>query len=222
MKNEKLKKLLSKTALWIMVALVGLLIIIVTYILVCNAQGRTANLFGRYIFKVATSSMEPSIHQGDYIIIESVDTKDLKVGDVICFYSLDEEIYDMPNTHRIVSITEKGFVTKGDSNLVTDKTYVPPERVIGKYTGKSRFLRFVNSFKDLRKLLLVFGILPVAVMSVYESCTVIKLGTECRKERNKRLSEEKEKLFREAVEKQKEILRREGFSPDENNDNKEA
>lgn len=222
MKNNKLTRLLPKIALWILIALVGFLIMTVTYVLVCNAQGKSANLFGRYIFKVVTGSMEPSIHEGDFVIIESVDTNKLKVGDVICFYSLDEEIYDMPNTHRIVDVTDKGFVTKGDANLVPDQTPVTADRVIGKYTGKSKFLRFVNSFKDLRKLLLLFGILPVAVMAVYEACTVIKLGAECKKEREKKLLEEKEKLFREAVEKQKEILQKEGFFSDEKMENKEA
>ncbi|MGN0595693.1 MAG: signal peptidase I, partial [Hominimerdicola sp.] len=129
--------------------------------MITNMKGRVANLFGKSILKVISDSMTPTIYAGDYILVEKIPCDELKEGDIITFYSEDESIYGMPNTHRIVSINDDGsFITKGDANSVTDETTVTPDRLIGKYSRKLRFFRWLNSFKSVKKLVFM-GIIIV-------------------------------------------------------------
>ena len=131
----------------ILAAALTALVALTVYIMVCNMRGEVAGVFGVSVVKVVTGSMEPSIHAGDYIVLKQTDPDELRVGDVICFYSRDSAIYGKPNTHRIVSVLDDGsFVTKGDANPISDSVTVPPETIIGKYDGKVGFLRWIDSF----------------------------------------------------------------------------
>lgn len=156
--------------------------------------------------------MEPSIHEGDYVIIKSVDTDKLKTGDIITFYSEDSEIYGMLNTHRIVGVNENGeFITKGDANTYEDGTAVKKENVVGIYSGKSAFLKWINSFASGKKLLMVAVIIPMLCISVYEVITIRRIRLESRDSSQEDADEEKEKLIREAIEKEKQKLYEENY-----------
>lgn len=209
------KKAVSKALGIALTAVTVLLMAAVIYIMVCNMQGKTASFFGTGIMKVVTGSMEPSIHEGDYIIVKKTDTDALKEGDIICFYSQDSDIYGRPNTHRIIEIADDGsFVTKGDANQSADEQTVSPDSVIGRYEGKSRLLRWINSFADGKKLLMLLVIIPMTAMAVYEALTVARLGAQCAAEKQEKLAQEKERLFREAVEREKQRLAEEGLPED--------
>ena len=197
-----------KTALKIIFTLlfVGVLACVI-YVMVCNTQGKVANIFGRSIMKVVTGSMEPSIHTGDYILIKKTDTSTLKVGDVICFYSEDESIYGMPNTHRIAAVNNDGsFSTKGDANQTEDEVSVSKDRIIGKYDGKIRFLHWLNSFASARKLLMLLVIIPMCLVAVYEVVTITRIKNQSDEDKEKLAQEEKQKLIRDAIEKEKQRL----------------
>jgi signal peptidase len=71
---------------------------------------------------VITGSMEPAVNAGDLVIIRQQSS--YQVGDIVAY----EE--STPVTHRIVQVTEDGFVTKGDANNTTDDE-VAREEVIG-------------------------------------------------------------------------------------------
>ena len=80
-------------------------------------QVRTREEWGNpdLVLKVVSGSMEPSIHEGDYIYIKKTDTDSLKAGDIISFYSQDDSIKGEINTHRISEVLSDGtFVTKGE------------------------------------------------------------------------------------------------------------
>lgn len=189
-----------------------MLLIFVVYVAVCNYQGKPAKVFGRSVAKVLTGSMEPSIHEGDYVIIKSVDTDKLKTGDIITFYSEESEIYGMLNTHRIVGVNENGeFITKGDANTYEDSTATKKENVVGIYSGKSAFLKWINSFASGKKLLMVAVIIPMLCISVYEVITIRRIKLESRDSSQEDADEEKEKLIREAIEKEKQKLYEENY-----------
>lgn len=213
--KNKAYDVVSKISTGILASVLFLMTILTAYVLICNSQGKTASLFGTVIMKVITGSMEPSIHEGDYIIIKKTDVSSLKEGDIICFYSQDEAIYNIPNTHRITGITDKGeFITKGDACTSDDSARVPVDRIIGKYSGKSRFLRWINSFVSVKKLLLIFTFLPLLTITICEAVTVVKLGMKCLSEKEELISQEKERLFREAVEREKKRLAETGLPAD--------
>lgn len=146
--------------------------------------------------------MEPSIHEGDYIYIKRTDTDSLKAGDIISFYSQDDRIKGEINTHRISEVLGDGtFVTKGDANKIEDSVTVQKDSIIGKYYGKLRFFKWLGSFASGKKLLMLLVILPTVCMAVYEVKTIAEIKIYSNRE------EEKEKLMREAVEKEVQRLK---------------
>ena len=106
-------------------AVFAALLSVTVYIMVCGCIGKTASIFGYSVLKVVSGSMEPSIHEGDYIYIKRTDTDSLKAGDIISFYSQDDSIKGEINTHRISEVLSDGtFVTKGDANKTEDSVTV--------------------------------------------------------------------------------------------------
>ena len=180
------------------------------YIMVCGIRGKPAFIGNICILRISTGSMEPSLHVGDFIIVKKNLTDNLQTGDIISFYSEDKEIYGKINTHRIVKKASDGFVTRGDANPTEDSVIVHEERVIGKYTGKIRFLRWLGSFASTRKLLMFAVILPTLALSVYEVVTITKIKNEC--------DEEKKKILREAIDREKELLYKNNYQFNEVNE----
>ena len=167
-------------------AVFAALLSVTVYIMVCGCIGKTASIFGYSVLKVVSGSMEPSIHEGDYIYIK---------GEI--------------NTHRISEVLSDGtFVTKGDANKIEDSVTVQKASIIGKYYGKLRFFKWLGSFASTKKLLILFVIIPTVFMAVYEVKTIaeIKIYSN-REEALKAAEEEKEKLMREAVEKEVQRLK---------------
>ena len=190
----------------------ALMVGFIAYIMVCSAKGKPVNVFGRSLLTVVTGSMEPSLHTGDYIYVKKVPADELEVGDVITFRSEEGEVSGKLVTHRIIEITPEGdFITKGDANTIADSKRIRQDQIIGKYTGKAKFFKWINSFADRRKLLLILVIIPMTLIALYEVRTISKLGETVR-EKQEADSENMEKLMREAIDKEKERLAREEAS----------
>jgi signal peptidase I len=184
----------------------------IAYIMVCSAKGKPVNVFGRSLLTVVTGSMEPSLHTGDYIYVKKVPADELEVGDIITFRSEESDVSGKLVTHRIIEITPEGdFVTKGDANTIADSKRIRQDQIIGKYTGKAKFFKWINSFADRRKLLLILVIIPMTLIALYEVRTISILGETVR-EKQEADSENMEKLMREAIDKEKERLAREEAS----------
>lgn len=155
-KNSSAGRLIGKIGGWAALAAALIAAGLAVYISVCSARGVPAKLFGRSFARVMTGSMSPSISEVDYIIIKSGDLNELKKGDIITFYSEDPTIYGKLNTHRIIGVAEDGsYITKGDANTEADPVTVKRSKIVGKYAGKSRFLRWVNSFASGKKLIMI-------------------------------------------------------------------
>lgn len=207
---KAVKRIVPITAAAVLAAIIALTV----YIMICSASGKVAEVFGISVLKVVSGSMEPSIGEGDYIIVRKTDSGELKAGDIICFYSKDSKIYGMPNTHRIVRILPDGsFVTKGDANKTEDDTAVSADMIIGRYEGKSRFLRLISSFSSVNKLILLVIIIIMSVAAIYEVRTVAKVASLSKKEKERKKEEEKQRLIREAIDKEKEKLKEQGYVP---------
>lgn len=200
--SGKKERKAAKLAGYFAWAIVILLVALSAYILICSINGKAASVFGVSIVKVVSGSMEPSIHEGDYIIIRKIKSSELKAGDIICFYSRDEEIYGMLNTHRIVRILDGGFITKGDANNIEDSAAVAADDIVGKYEGKSRFLGWLDSFSSGKKLLFAAIVIIMSATAVYEVITIAKVSAECKAKK----AAEEEQAVREAIEREKQKL----------------
>lgn len=107
-----------------------------------NVTGMGERLYGGELYRVITSSMEPTYMKGDYIVAKKEDSFDIYVGDVILFYSDDPATMGLPIAHRVKSIynDERGikyYVTAGDAAPHEDENPVVEYEVIGKVIKKS-------------------------------------------------------------------------------------
>ena len=80
-------------------------------------------------FVVLSGSMEPKIETGSLCFInKKVKYEDIEENDNIAFKMSDKTLV----THRVVEITDEGFVTKGDANDVNDGAKVTRNNYVGK------------------------------------------------------------------------------------------
>lgn len=139
-KTKTIWNIVVKVFWYVVWALLGILALLVLWMAFDKfvLGNNVPSVFGYSTLNIATGSMngtsalvsggEPKqVSVGDMIVIKK--TNDYKIGDVITFM-LDGDT--TPTTHRIVGITERGFITKGDANNTQDLLPVPTENVLGK------------------------------------------------------------------------------------------
>ena len=80
---------------------------------------------------VVSGSMSPALETNDGYVL--VPPGEIRAGDIITY---DSDMQDTQVTHRVVEVTDSGFVTKGDANPSTDQAggapLVDPDAVIGR------------------------------------------------------------------------------------------
>lgn len=85
------------------------------------------NLFEYRPLVVLTGSMEPTIKTGSVLYYKDVPEEELKVGDAITF-SVNNQVV----SHRIVSIENGLYETKGDANASPDAMKISYNNILGK------------------------------------------------------------------------------------------
>ncbi len=112
----------------------SVLLVLLSVILLCNLyvigaeallHEENPTVFGWSWAVVLSGSMEPEISLDDLIVNKAQDG--YEVGDIITF-----ENGSSLTTHRIVGISESGYITKGDANNTEDTSPVAQERIVGK------------------------------------------------------------------------------------------
>lgn len=106
---------------------------------------------GYSVLEVISGSMEPTIHVGDLVIIDTKES-DYKSGDIVTFVDVDGSFV----THRLVEIKDNYIVTKGDANESLDEA-MPKDSLVGKCTKKVRYLgKIFSTIKKPFVLVLIF------------------------------------------------------------------
>lgn len=181
---KKAKKIFSR----IMVVLSAVIFLfgLVVFISVLNAsEGEVPSVFGFSVLQVKTGSMIPEYEIGTVVIAKKTDVNDLKVGDVISFYSMDQEISGEVNTHRIVNIEYGGddnapyFTTKGDNNSEVDKQKVWPVQIVGKvvYNLGTVSGSVIGVFQNPNVIFFVI-VLPLIFITFGEAVNLVSLIAE--------------------------------------------
>ena len=128
-----MKSILIKILYVIVIPIIMYDMILITHTLV--KPGETPTFLGIKTFTIISNSMNPKINIDDIVIIKEVPEKELKVDDIITFNSNSGTI-----THRITGIQENGrnriYITKGDSNSISDVERISYDQIEGKYVGK--------------------------------------------------------------------------------------
>lgn len=138
-----------------------------------NSGDNNVSKIGKYIpLNVKTNSMEPTIDEGDFIVVEECNVNELQVGDVISFLATEQDTV-IVKTHRIVSIDnstkDKSFITRGDNNEVNDNIPVFPSDVVGKWEGvRLAKVGTVLDFVSSQYGFLICIVLPLLILFVYQ------------------------------------------------------
>ncbi len=106
----------------------SILNIIMTIIIIVGSVFVILFCIGIQPYVVESGSMQPDIPTGSLCFInKKAKYENMKVGDIIAF-KINSNAFA---THRIVSITNEGFETKGDANNVIDNIITTKDNYIG-------------------------------------------------------------------------------------------
>lgn len=172
------------TVLSVLIFVFGL----VVFVCVLNASaGKVPSVFGVSVLQVKTGSMVPEYEIGTVVVTKKVDASELKVGDVISFYSMNQDISGEVNTHRIVKIEYFGddkqpvFTTKGDNNAEIDKQKVWPQQIVGKVTYNLGTVSgsVIGVFQNPKVIFFVI-VLPLIFITFGEAVNLVTMIAESR------------------------------------------
>ena len=113
----------------------AIILIMLTVLTSGTDAGVPKTIFGYSYFTVVSHSMQDEIPKGSFILVKSIDSQELAIGDVIT-YMRDR---NTSITHKIVDIYEnynnsgtRGFQTKGVNNANPDVDVVHGSTIVGK------------------------------------------------------------------------------------------
>jgi len=113
------------------------------------------SLIGHKPLVIISNSMHPTLKVGGILYYHKIDIEELKIDDVLVYQSGDHII-----SHRIVDITDEGFITKGDANNTDDYNVVKEAQIIGK--GTNWCIPYIGYYADFiytHKYLLFGGVI---------------------------------------------------------------
>jgi signal peptidase len=153
-------------------AKIAVLVVIAALFIVFLVFYRPVSLWGDTHYEpVFTGSMEPAIPVGSIVVIKSANPETLTIGDVICFKIESESLTTV--THRIINITNEGFITKGDANEDPDTWTVKKENVIGKVTTTIPYIGYLGYFVRTPLGFITLVIIPASILIVLETRKII-------------------------------------------------
>lgn len=173
MTNAKKKKKPGKILSIIFNLILVLMILVAAIFVVDRFYNRVTFIFDHSVIIIATGSMEPAIPARSCILISRVAPEDVRVGDIITFYSDDPAIAGSLNTHRVHSVISSidgiEYQTKGDNNPLPDAYHARAERLVGKHVRNLPLLSFVA-----RIILSPYGyVVVILFLSLYMAAVLI-------------------------------------------------
>ena len=182
---DTVKRVISGIINFISIAII-IVAIYVLFVAINTKSGDAPQIFGYSAFRVMTGSMEPELPVDSFIVVKTVDPKELQVGDVISFYSKDEQISGMVNTHRIVEIGEnesgRYFSTKGDANHVVDEQPVLESEIIGKVVWSSLLVGKLVRLASNPLVFFPIVLLPLVIVLVSNVAQTIRIAKDLERE----------------------------------------
>lgn len=144
---------------------------ICTYVSFVNTSGNgVPSIFGLRLMSIQTPSMKDTINDGDLIISTPVDPEDLRVRDIITYWTVinGERVL---NTHRIVNIYDgDGFLifeTKGDANTTADPLTVHEKEIVGIYRFRIPGVGKVFDYLKTGTGFFIVVVIPVFIFFIF-------------------------------------------------------
>ena len=118
-------------------------------------------LWGYKPLVIISGSMEPILKVGGILYYKEIDTQDYKINDIVVFKSTKYLI-----SHRIVEITDNGFITKGDANKNIDSNKVYYDKALGIGTNWSiPYIGYYADFIYKNKWILIIILIIIIINS---------------------------------------------------------
>lgn len=181
-----LKKILT------IIKILGLVVvsILVAMTVIQRLFPQADGLLGFKTFVIVSPSMKPSLQVGDVILTKTIEAKNIKVSDVITYEGESAEFKGKFITHKVNQIaTEEGdliFYTKGTNNILVDPVAVYPDQIQGKVIYKFFVLSLISKIIRNTFGFIVFIILPLSILFIFEIMDIRKELRERRKQEWKR------------------------------------
>ena len=144
---------------------------ICTYVSFVNSSGNgVPSIFGLRLMSIQTPSMKDTINDGDLIVATEVDPEDLRVRDIITYWTVinGERVL---NTHRIVNIYDgDGFLffeTKGDANTSADPLTVHEKEIVGLYRFRIPGVGKVFDYLKTGTGFFIVVVIPVFIFFIF-------------------------------------------------------
>lgn len=164
------------------------LVIFVLFTLVSRIMGETPSVFGNYIFRVSSDSMEPTLMVGDVILVQSADAEDIQKGDIITYKSKDGSMYGREVTHRVVvdpviKHDTYYYQTQGDAVGAPLDKAITYDQVKGKYVRKLTLIGKLYGFMSkpigvaifISVIVLLFGYELISLIVSYRKIDEVDL-----------------------------------------------
>lgn len=189
-----------KKALLTLINILSVLIIAAAVAVLClvllTRPGEAPSFGGYTVFRVTTGSMAPTYDTDSLILVKKTDPGEIKVGDVISFYSADPALDGAVNTHRVTEVTRDGdrweYTTKGDANNTEDQYGTNSEALIGKVVASSLLLGKLARLVSNPLVFIPVILIPLVVILISNVIHTIRLAGKIAKD-------EEEKAVREAI-----------------------
>ena len=100
--------------------------------LLTKAATGYATFFGYKPIYILTDSMEPVIPAGSWVVGVPARGEEITVGDVVAYRKENGTKLQPTIIHRVVGITESGFIFQGDNNELPDSQVVRADQIMYK------------------------------------------------------------------------------------------
>lgn len=176
----KVKKVLNKILSVLSYALMIVSVLMLGTVLLARSQDKLPTVFGYCFNIVVTDSMTPEIQVGEFIVVKKTDKADIEVGDDILFYTDNPSLQNLGINlviHRVVGITDDGFLTQGVKTGATVDEY-PATRVVGVKVWQSKFIGdivvFLGTGYNMIFFVVIMVLLFVAVGAIRQIFLIVK------------------------------------------------
>lgn len=115
---------------WLVDAVLAVLILFLAVPLLTKAATGYATFFGYKPVYILTGSMEPVIPAGSWVVAVPVRAEEIAVGDVAAYRKENGTKLHPLIIHRVVEITERGFIFQGDNNALPDSRIVGADQIM--------------------------------------------------------------------------------------------
>ena len=167
-------KFIGKTLAYVILCLLFLITAFLVYYMSTSAiaarKGENPQIS---LYTIVSPSMEPFIKVYDVIIDRKLKPNDeLKVGDVITFYSSTLNTDGYTITHRIYDIKisegKTYYITKGDNNQSVDVGSITRDNIVGKMVYKINGLGKIQFFLSSKLGWILIILIPALCFILYD------------------------------------------------------